>query len=64
MREIKWEYTGRFFSSSEIDAGDILKILNREGESGWELIQIIERPFRSDPNTLGYTFYFKRKIII
>jgi hypothetical protein len=60
-RIIKYEYINRYFSCKDLPEYSIAKFLNDMGEEGWELVQIIERPFINDPfNIANRTFYFKR----
>ncbi len=59
----KFEYGSAYYGSHNLKEHEIDKFLNQQGQLGWELIQIIERPFID--GTIGIanrTFYFKRKI--
>jgi hypothetical protein len=58
-----FEYKFRYFGFHEMNNSKMIDFLNKEGKDGWELIQIVEKPFIDKPHeTANYTFYFKRKL--
>ena len=58
-----FEYDTVYFGSHEIKIYNIKSFLNDKGLEGWELVQIIEKPFITEPHlTANYTFYFKRRL--
>lgn len=58
-----FEYKIKYFGFHEMNDAKIIDFLNIKGKQGWELIQIVEKPFIDKPHqTANYTFYFKRKL--
>lgn len=58
----KFEYATSYQSCDDVREYEIADYLNQQGENGWELVQIIERPFITEPNKVANrTFIFKRE---
>ena len=59
-----FEYKFRYFGYHEMNNAKMIDFLNKEGKNGWELVQIIEKPFIDKPNEIAnYRFFFKRKVV-
>lgn len=63
MAKRKFEYQTRYYGNHELNELDIKPYLNQQGGLGWELVQIIERPFIDGTNGIANrTFIFKKQI--
>tara|TARA_B100002049_G_scaffold8710_1_gene6281 strand:- start:2048 stop:2503 length:456 start_codon:yes stop_codon:yes gene_type:complete len=58
-----WEYQTIYRGNHETNLSNMSEFLNLKGKQGWELVQVISKPFRDDPfEFANHTFIFKRLI--
>ena len=56
-----WEYKTIYKGSHDVDLHNMQQFLNTEGKEGWELVQVISKPNRTDPFYFSsHTFIFKK----
>ena len=60
-----WEYQTIYRGNHETNLSNMSEFLNLKGKQGWELVQVISKPFRDDPfEFANHTFIFKRESTI